>query len=186
MKNVYLIRHGLPDFPDGKRMCLGRTDLPLNETGRKQAAKAAELLKAEDFTLYSSPLLRAKQTAEAFCKPFTVIEDLQELYAGEWDGLTFDQIRTRYAELYAARANDKSLPLPGAESNAVGLERFHRAMVAAAESCPGDLAVVAHGGVIGLFLQEVSGAWRKPDYCEILHLTYDNHKFQLLGGYHHA
>ena len=31
MKKVYLIRHALPDFPGGKRMCIGTTDLPLGE-----------------------------------------------------------------------------------------------------------------------------------------------------------
>ena len=29
MKRVYLIRHGLPDFPGGKRMCIGSTDIPM-------------------------------------------------------------------------------------------------------------------------------------------------------------
>ena len=33
MKRVYLIRHGLPDFPDGKGMCIGTTDIPMGEAG---------------------------------------------------------------------------------------------------------------------------------------------------------
>ena len=44
MKKVYLIRHGLPDFPDGKGMCIGTTDIPMGETGHAQAAQMARML----------------------------------------------------------------------------------------------------------------------------------------------
>ena len=63
MKKVYLIRHGLPDFPAGERMCLGITDLPMGEAGLAQAAKMAEKLPAVT-AVFSSPLTRAVQTAE--------------------------------------------------------------------------------------------------------------------------
>ena len=46
MKHVYLIRHGRPDFPDGKRMCIGTTDIPIGETGRIQAAEMAKTPRA--------------------------------------------------------------------------------------------------------------------------------------------
>ena len=90
MKKIYMIRHGEPAFPDGKRMCLGSTDLPLSEKGILQAKAAARILEGEDFTLFASPKLRAMQTAEVFQRPITVIDDLRELYAGQWDGLTFE------------------------------------------------------------------------------------------------
>ena len=182
MKNIYLIRHGKPDFPCGKRMCLGRTDLPLCKEGFSQARAAAEILKDKHFEVFSSPLLRAVQTAEAFSKPVTIIDDLQELYAGLWDGLSFEKIKLRYPELYAARGSDKSLPLPGAEGHAEGLARFYNAMIKAAELAENDLAVVAHGGIIGLFLEKISGEYFKPDYCQIVYLTYENNKFNLIGG----
>ena len=35
MKKVYLIRHGLPDFPGGKGMCIGTTDVPMGEKFKK-------------------------------------------------------------------------------------------------------------------------------------------------------
>lgn len=44
MKKVYLIRHGLPDFPGGKGMCIGTTDIPMGEKGLKQAAEMAKIL----------------------------------------------------------------------------------------------------------------------------------------------
>ena len=50
----------------------------------------------------------------------------------------------------------------------------------AAQAAPGDLAVVAHGGIIAQFMQHISGTWYKPDYTEIIPLRYENGKFCLL------
>lgn len=178
MKQVYLIRHGLPDFPGGKRMCLGTTDLPMGEEGLALAADMAKRLPPVT-AVFSSPLTRAVQTAQAIGISITILSDLRELHAGAWDGLTFDQIRERYPELYAARGRDLTLPLPGAEDHAEGLARFSKAMDAAAEAAPGDFAVVAHGGIIAQFLQEINGTWYKPGYAEIIPLLWENGTFSL-------
>ena len=92
MKRVYLIRHGLPDFPEGKRMCIGSTDIPMGEEGLAQAVQMAKNLPPVT-AVFSSPLTRAVQTAGAIGLPVTVLDDLREMHAGAWDGLTFDQIR---------------------------------------------------------------------------------------------
>jgi broad specificity phosphatase PhoE len=178
MKKVYLIRHALPDFPGGNRMCIGITDIPLGDEGRLQAAEMAKNLPPVT-AVFSSPLSRAVQTAEAIGLPVTILPGLREMYAGEWDGLTFDEIRQRYPELYAARAKDLTIPLPGSESYEDGIARFSAAMNAAAETASGDFAVVAHGGILAQFLQSVSGNWYKPDYTEIVTLTYQNGIFTL-------
>lgn len=178
MKKIYLIRHGLPDFPDGKRMCIGTTDIPMGETGLAQAAQMARMLPPVT-AVFSSPLTRAVQTAQAIGMPVTVLDGIREMHAGEWDGLTFEQIRQRYPELYAARTHDLTIPLPGAEDPAEGLARFSAAMEAAAQAAPGDFAVVAHGGIIAQFLQDISGVWKKPDYAEMISLTWENGRFEL-------
>lgn len=178
MKKVYLIRHGIPDFPGGKRMCIGTTDIPMGKTGLGQAAVMAAKLPPVE-AVFSSPLTRAVQTAEAIGMPITILDDLREMHAGEWDGLTFDQIRARYSELYAARGENPALPLPGAEDHREGLARFSKAMELAATQSPGDFAVVAHGGIIAWFLQAISGVWKKPDYTEIIPLVWDKGTFYL-------
>ena len=179
MKRVYLIRHGLPDFPEGKRMCLGHTDLPLSLEGRWQAEQMAAGLPPVT-SVFSSPLSRAVQTAQAIRPDVTVLEGLRELDAGDWDSLTFEQIRACYPELFAARANNPCLPLPNAEDEAAGLARFTAAMNAAAEKATGDFAVVAHGGVIGLFLQKLGLPRRKPAYTEVISLIWGNGQFHVL------
>lgn len=181
MKHIYLIRHALPDFPGGKGMCIGTTDIPLGETGFQQAARMAANL-PEVTAVFSSPLSRAVQTAQAIGKSVTVVDDLREMHAGEWDGLTFDQIRQQYPELYAARAKDLTLPLPGAEDPQEGLVRFTAALRHCTSTAPGDLAVVGHGGIIARFLQELTGTWYKPDYVQVIALVWDNEHFFLLDS----
>ena len=127
--------------------------------------------------VFSSPLTRAVETARAVCSEYTVLDGLRELDYGQWEGLSFPEIRQNYPELYAARGGDPRLQPPGAESNEAGLSRFSAAMEDAARRSPGDLAVVAHGGIIALFLERVTGRWYKPRYCEVISLVWDDSGF---------
>ena len=185
MKRVYLIRHAQPEFPGGKRMCLGITDLPLSAEGQAQAKAMAAALPPVS-AVWSSPLARAVQTAGTIGLPVRILEDLRELNAGEWDGLTFEEIRERYPELYAARRDNRNLPPPGAEDFAVGTARFRQAMDRAARESAGDLAVVAHGGIIARFLESVNGIWRKPGYAEVIPLIWNGSEFYLQDEKNHA
>ena len=57
MRKIYLIRHSQPDFPDGKKMCIGKTDLPLSALGRMQSVLLAEGLKEKKISkVFCSPL----------------------------------------------------------------------------------------------------------------------------------
>ena len=176
MKKVYLIRHAQPDFPGGSKMCLGVTDIPIGNIGREQARQMADDLPAVT-AVFSSPMQRAVQTAQAIGLPFTVLSGLREMYLGDWDGLTFDQIRQQYPELYAARALDKTLPIPGQEDQSAAALRFYSAMNSAAEVSSGDFAVVTHGGIIAAFLEAIGTTWYKPGYTEILCLFWKDGVF---------
>ena len=101
MKRIYLIRHGLPEFPDGRRQCIGSTDLPLSGEGMLPASEMARALPTVS-AVFSSPLTRAMETARAIRPDFTILDGLRELDYGQWEGLTFPEIRRDYPELYAA------------------------------------------------------------------------------------
>ena len=176
MKRAYLIRHALPDFPDGQRRCLGSMDIPLGDVGIAQAEAMAASLPSIT-AVFSSPLIRAVQTAKMIRPEITVLPGLRELDYGQWDGLTFTEIRRRFPDLYAAREHDKSLQPPDAESPEQALARFLGAMEEAARISPGDFAVVAHGGVTELFLQTITGRQYKPRYCEVIPMKWENGRF---------
>ena len=161
-------------------MCIGTTDIPMGEKGRNQAAEMAKILPPVT-AVFSSPLSRAVQTAQAIGMNVTILDDLREMYAGEWDGLAFEEIRQRYPELYAARAKDLTIPLPGAEDHEESLRRFTAAMEKAANLAPGDFAVVAHGGIIAKYLQSLTGVWQKPDYVQVVPLLWEDGIFQLFS-----
>lgn len=181
MKKVYLIRHALPAFPAGSKMCIGITDIPLGHPGMEQAKAMAANLPSVS-AVYSSPLRRAIQTAQAIGMPVQILSGLREIYAGEWDGLTFAQIRQRYPELYAARGLDQTILPPGSEDVEAALVRFRADLERAAAEAPGDFAVVAHGGIIAKFMQSLTGVWKKPDYAQVIPLLWCADRFLLSLG----
>ena len=52
MRKIYLIRHSQPDFPNGRKMCIGKTDISLGEVGRMQSILLAEGMKEKNISLY--------------------------------------------------------------------------------------------------------------------------------------
>jgi alpha-ribazole phosphatase len=149
--NLLLIRHGQTNWNLEQRF-QGQSDIPLNETGRKQAQALAERLAAESFdAVYSSDLQRAAETAHIIRKSgFQPDACLREVNFGDWEGLTYDEIKAKYPEPLAAWENDifKNAP-PNGET----LERLAlRVQSMLNELCEKHedqkILIVAHGGVL--------------------------------------
>ena len=126
-KTIYLIRHAHPDYPGGVKMCLGRkNDLPLSTLGLAQAAALSQRFSNIPLeAVYTSPLLRAQQTAQAVSAdrhPLYVLDNLIELDGGQWDGLTYEQLHARYPGSFGPGA--KGCCPPGGESDEDGLSRM--------------------------------------------------------------
>ena len=156
---VYLIRHGTPYAADEAVRCLGRSDPPLSDTGRQQVGKLAEWFQDRPLTaVYTSPLRRCLETAQAITDasalPSPIVRtDLQEADAGLWDGLTFAEIRKTYPLEYEQRGQDPArIPPPGGESLVTAGKRFSRCMDDLLKNSQGDIAVVAHAGVIRAYM----------------------------------
>ena len=157
MRSVFLIRHGEPDFPRGQKICLGQTDLPLSQLGRMQACLLAEKLNEENISaVFSSPLLRAKETAGAFSLPVHTVPSLTEQNMGVWDGLSFDKIRNAWPELYLSRADSPLLVPPGAETLSEVRSRALPAFEKILRSSADNIAVVAHASVIQAILASLT------------------------------
>ena len=152
MRAIYLVRHGEPEFPDGKKVCLGRTDLPLSEKGKGQA-----LLLKDYFSdlpspvVFTSPLKRCTQTAcAAGFLDAVPMDGLSEVCMGDWDGLSFEEIRARWPVIYRERGKDllRTAP-PGGESLLNCGERASRTLAQIRKDHPaGDLVIFTHSGVI--------------------------------------
>jgi len=90
----YFMRHGETDWNRSNRI-MGQTDIPLNEKGIRQAHDAKEILMTMEFAnIYSSPLQRARQTAEIlkeeFGHPIDYIDHLKERGWGKGEGQLSD------------------------------------------------------------------------------------------------
>jgi len=82
---LFLVRHGRTAINVGNKL-QGRIDHPLDEVGQQQAVEIASVLKGIDRVI-SSPLIRAKQTADAFGLPVEVDPRFIELDYGDFDGM---------------------------------------------------------------------------------------------------
>jgi broad specificity phosphatase PhoE len=127
----------------------GRTDLPLNDDGIAKALGLRERLGAWTFaTVWSSPLVRAAETARlAGYEPITR-EDLLEWNYGDYEGLTSAQIRERRPDWDLWRDG-----CPGGE-NAGDVARRADAVIAALPP-EGDALVFSHGHM----LRVLSARW---------------------------
>lgn len=107
MRTIWLVRHGLPEFPSGERLCIGcRTNYPLSDSGKKQAAAVAAFFENRTVdNYYTSPLARAVQTAVEFVpetSELKILDDAHELDLGAWEGMRFEDICSEYPELLLA------------------------------------------------------------------------------------
>jgi len=159
---LLLIRHGETEWNRIRRI-QGHADVPLNETGRMQAAAVAARLVRRTGppirAVYTSDLRRARETAEILgralgMKP-RLDSRLREIDMGVWVGLTFVEVSAQYPALAAQWAAGEDIRRPGGET--VG-ELWSRAAEAAADivaAHPGQtVVVVTHGGTLRVIVAD--------------------------------
>jgi probable phosphoglycerate mutase len=144
---LWLVRHGATDWSDAG-LLNGWTDVPLNERGRLQARSLAERLAGREFAgVWSSDLLRAKDTARLGVGEHKPDRRLRELDFGWLEGRRWEEWP---AEVRDALSAFDGFCAPGGES--VGeLRRRLREFVGALRD--GEHLVFTHGGVIRLLLR---------------------------------
>jgi len=149
--NLLLIRHGQTNWNLEQRF-QGQSDIPLNETGRKQAQALAEQLAAEPFdAVYSSDLQRATETADIIRKSgFQPDARLREVNFGDWEGLTYDEIKSKHPDTLAAWESDIFKNAPPHGETLEGLAIRVQSMLDELREKHDDqtVLIVAHGGVL--------------------------------------
>ncbi|MFE3071711.1 histidine phosphatase family protein [Streptomyces sp. NPDC059247] len=153
-RRIVLWRHGQTSW-NLERRFQGSTDIELTETGVAQARRAARLLAAlEPDAIVASDLKRAAATAAELATltghSVAHYSALRETYAGEWQGLTHDEIVTRYGDQYAAWKRGEPVRRGGGELESEVADRAAPVVLDHADKLPqdGTLVVVSHGGTI--------------------------------------
>jgi broad specificity phosphatase PhoE len=162
---LLLVRHGETDWnADGRLQ--GQTDRPLSEFGRRQARRLADELADEGLeAIYSSDLVRARETAEIVAGPLglpvNLDPDLREKDWGTWEGLT--AVERDHVEFVG-------------ESTEAHQERILRALrrISREHDDRGRVLVVTHGGsmrrvqtaALGMALPVVENCGRWVCACE--------------------
>ncbi len=118
---IILARHGETEWNKAE-VFRGRRDIGLNDTGRREAELLAEYLgnlKLE--AVYSSPLKRARQTAEAIAQQnkaeVMIAPGLIDFNYGEWEGLSNHEVQDKYRVVYSVwNDHPEQATIPGGES----------------------------------------------------------------------
>lgn len=151
---MILWRHGRTAWNESGRV-QGQSDIPLDETGRRQARQAAaRLASLNPRSIVSSDLSRAADTAGALADvtglDVQLDARLREMTFGIREGLTHAEAVKRHPDEMRRFAADPSLTLPGAESYAQVGERVAAAIDESAHRvAPGSTWVlVGHGAAL--------------------------------------
>jgi broad specificity phosphatase PhoE len=150
-RKVLVWRHGQTAW-NAERRFQGQLDIPLDDLGRVQAARAAALLAGfAPSAIVSSDLVRARETAQALADvtglPINFDSRLREIDVGVWQGLTFDEVSERFPAEAAAWRGGGDGRRGGGESLVEVGERAVAAVEDALLSLAdgGTLVVVTHG-----------------------------------------
>ncbi len=155
--NITLIRHGKVG-EEYRGAFIGRTDVPLAASGRRQAqelkAKVRAILGPQGGVILSSPSQRCRDTAliasEGLNLTIRIDDDLREIDFGEWEVLTFEKIAAAYnkSEIAGWASFDRDFTFPGGERIGDFLERVKRAGERLAALDTESAVIFTHGGVI--------------------------------------
>jgi broad specificity phosphatase PhoE len=141
-QQVWLVRHGETEWSRTGQHTSG-TDLPLTDVGEQRAAELRAALSSHDFALVlSSPLQRARRTAELAGFRPEIDDDLLEWEYGDYEGRTTADIREERPGWSLWRDG-----APGGETAAEVAARADR-VIARARAVEGDVALFAHGHLL--------------------------------------
>ena len=190
MTEIILARHGETEW-NVKEIFRGRIDIDLNETGIKQAELLAKHLSDRQIeSIYSSPLKRARQTAETIAGHHHLRVEtppgLIDLNYGKWQGLTHQEIKGRHKELYVEwLSHPDKVKIPGGESLDDARKRVVGVMDEVIAKHEGTVILVSHRVLNKVLICALLGLdnshfWNiRHDTCGITTFTHGNERFIL-------
>ena len=161
---LHLVRHGETEWNKLGRF-QGQQDIALNPRGLAQAKETARAM-ADDgvIALYSSPLQRTMQVANEISRltsvPVVPLPGVKELNLGELEGVTGEEMRTIWPDVYSAWSQDPgTLSMPKGESLSQLQDRAWRSLQEVEKAHSGDdvIVVVSHNFAIRTMIHKVLG-----------------------------
>ncbi len=149
--DIYIVRHGETQL-NKEEVFRGRKDIPLNETGRKQAEQAGAYFRGIPVKrIISSPLSRAVETAQGIGSatgvPIERAEELTDINFGIWEGLSLKEVEERHpADLAVWRTSPEKLRIVDGETLAEVRERISRGLTRTA-GLAGAVVIVTHRAI---------------------------------------
>jgi probable phosphoglycerate mutase len=160
---ICFIRHGETDWNVARRI-QGQIDIPLNDTGHKQALAMAFNAAHHEFSaIYSSDLERAFVTATVLSHrremEIKAIPELRERHYGIFQGITAAEGKIKYPEAHAHYENrDTVYDFETGESMLQFAERISRAIDIMTRHHSGEtIAAVTHAGVLDILYRKATG-----------------------------
>jgi probable phosphoglycerate mutase len=162
-RRLVLLRHGQTAWNAQRRM-QGHSDVPLDDTGRAQAAEVAPYVAGmRPVFVWSSDLVRARETAEPLARAAGVEvvldERLREYHLGERTGITMDEYAAAHPDEFRAYRAGRYEVVPGGETTKQVVARVTEVVQAALTTLePGECGVVVgHGAALKVSLLGVLG-----------------------------
>jgi broad specificity phosphatase PhoE len=145
---IYVVRHGETTW-NKEEVFRGRKDIPLNDTGIRQAERTGAFFADKEVSaIYSSPLARARQTASAIGEarrlPVKVDDAFIDMDFGTWEGLSLAAVQQRFPQpLETWRNSPHRFRIQGAETLAQVRKRVRRGLQEAMVDGPA-VVIVTH------------------------------------------
>lgn len=160
-RRLYLFRHGETDWNRQRRL-QGTNDIPLNETGQRQAEALRPFFEKHPVQAwFSSPLERARETMLRACRPpegaLRLVPDLGEVRLGVLEGLLESEMDARFPPDQIARwrgLDDLDFAFEGAESANVSNARVSRALETILAYDFEAAAICSHGFLLKRYLHQ--------------------------------
>lgn len=163
MTTIILVRHGENDWVKKHRLAGWIEGIHLNENGRNQAKAAAERLASLPIkAIYSSPVLRCRETAEFIAKSqnlsAALLEPIGEVRYGEWEGKKIKKLAKKKA-WFTVQFFPSRMQFPSGESMREVQARGINALEALAHTHEDEdiIVVVSHADLIKLVLAHYLG-----------------------------
>ena len=190
MTEIIIARHGQTEWNVGE-VFRGRIDIGLDETGVKQAGLLAGYLSGMEIeAIYSSPLKRALETAEAIAHhhnlEVAIAAGLIDFDFGKWQGLQHEEVKEKYKEAYAEwSTNPHRITMPDGESLGDVRRRVLGVVGEVTARHQGTVVLVAHRVVNKVLICALLGLdnshfWDiRQDTCGITTFVSENGRFIL-------